>query len=138
HLYTARNFPKEYWNRIAFINEPTIRLVHNAVIEPHGAGFKEKDDWNLMASSDEWFGPVHSQVGPDGAVWVADWYNFIIQHNVFVPAQAPSEFVLPFIDQPWGQGNAFKSPMRDVNHGRIYRVVYKKGKSYTPVKLSAD
>lgn len=138
HLYTARNFPKAYWNRIAFVNEPTVRLVHQAIIEADGAGFKEKDDWNLMASSDEWFGPVHAQVGPDGAVWVADWYNFIIQHNVFVPAQAPSEFILPFTEQPHGQGNAFSSPMRDVNHGRIYRIVYKNARPYKPLTLSAS
>lgn len=136
HLYTARNFPKEYWNRIAFICEPTIRLVHNAVIEKDGAGFAEKDGWNFMASSDEWFGPVQATVGPDGAVWVADWYNFIIQHNVFVPRQAPSEFVLPFIDQPHGQGNAFHSEMRDLNHGRIYKVVYKNAKKQPQMKLS--
>jgi putative membrane-bound dehydrogenase-like protein len=137
-LYTARDFPKEYWNRIAFVNEPTIRLTHSAVLEPQGAGFVEKDGWNLLASSDEWFGPVHAEVGPDGALWVADWYNFIIQHNVFVERQAPSRMVLPFEDQPHGQGNAFESPLRDTNHGRIYRVVYKNAKPYEPMQLSED
>lgn len=137
-LYTARDFPKEYWNRIAFVNEPTIRLTHNAIIEPEGAGFVEKDGWNLLASSDEWFGPVHAEVGPDGAVWIADWYNFIIQHNVFVERQAPSRMVLPFTDQPHGQGNAFKSELRDTNHGRIYRLVYKKAEPYQPIQLSKD
>ncbi len=135
-FYTARNYPKSYWNRVALVTEPTIRLVHNAIIEPDGAGFKEKDGWNFMASSDEWFGPVHAEVGPDGNVWVADWYNFIIQHNVFVPAQSPSEFILPFTEQPHGQGNAFVSPMRDLNHGRVYRVVYKNGKKAPMLKLS--
>jgi putative membrane-bound dehydrogenase-like protein len=136
HFYTARDFPKKYWNRIAFVNEPTMRLVHNAIIEPDGAGFKESDGWNLTASSDEWYGPVQSQVGPDGAVWIADWYNFIIQHNVFVPRQAPSEFVLPFTEQPHGQGNAFISPLRDTNHGRIYRVIYKSAANKPAMKLS--
>nr|WP_295930857.1 PVC-type heme-binding CxxCH protein [uncultured Dyadobacter sp.] len=136
HFYTARSFPKEYWNRVAFVTEPTIRLVHNAILEPDGAGFREKDGWNLMASSDEWFGPVQAEVGPDGAVWIADWYNFIIQHNVFVPAQSPAEFVLPFKDQPRGPGNAFSSPMRDLNHGRVYRVVYRNGKKTPTMKLS--
>lgn len=136
HFYTARSFPKEYWNRVAFINEPTVRLVHNAVIERDGAGFKEKDGWNLMASSDEWFGPVHAETGPDGAVWVADWYNFIIQHNVFVKEQAPRETILPFTDQPHGKGNAFESEHRDVSHGRVYRIVYKNAKPYVPVRLS--
>ena len=138
HFYTARNFPKEYWNRIAFVSEPTIRLVHNAIIEPDGAGFKEKDGWNFMASSDEWFGPVQAEVGPDGAVWIADWYNFIIQHNVFVPAQSPAEFIIPFKEQPHGPGNAFSSPMRDLSHGRVYRVIYKNGKKNTALKLSKE
>lgn len=135
-MYTARDYPKSYWNRSAFITEPTVRLVHNAIIEPDGAGFKEKDGWNLLSSSDEWFGPVHAEVGPDGAVWVLDWYNFIIQHNVFVPAQAPSEKVLPFTEQPHGPGNAFESDLRDKKHGRVYRVVYKKGKHDEKYKLS--
>ncbi|MEO5995847.1 MAG: PVC-type heme-binding CxxCH protein [Chitinophagaceae bacterium] len=138
HMYTARNFPKEYWNRMAFVCEPTVRVLHNAIIEPKGSGFAEKDNWNMMASSDEWFGPVHAEVGPDGALWVADWYNFIIQHNVFVEQQAPSLMVLPFKEQPRGQGNAFISPLRDINFGRVYRVVYKKGKTYSPLKLSKD
>lgn len=138
HFYTARNFPKEYWNRIAFVTEPTIRLVHKAIVEKDGAGFKEIDGWNLMASSDEWFGPVQAEVGPDGAVWIADWYNFIIQHNVFVPAQSPAEFIIPFKEQPHGPGNAFSSPMRDLNHGRVYRVVYKNGKKFPGLKLSKD
>ena len=137
HFYTARNYPKEYWNRIAFVSEPTVRLIHNAIIEPDGAGFTEKDGWNLTASSDEWYGPVQAEVGPDGAVWIADWYNFIIQHNVFVPAQAPSDMVLPVsTKQPHGQGNAFSSPLRDINHGRIYRVVYKNAKENKPLHLS--
>lgn len=137
-FYTARNFPEEYWNRIAFVAEPTIRLVHNAILEADGAGFAESDGWNFMASSDEWFGPVQAKVGPDGAVWVVDWYNFIIQHNVFVPRQAPSEKVLPFKDQPHGEGNAFESELRDKMHGRIYRLVYKGGGESQGFELSKD
>ena len=41
NLYTARSFPKEYWNRIAFVCEPTGRVVHQAIQEPDGAGYKE-------------------------------------------------------------------------------------------------
>ncbi|MGK6349846.1 PVC-type heme-binding CxxCH protein [Parapedobacter sp. DT-150] len=138
-LYTARDYPREYWNRVAFVTEPTVRLVHNAVIEPDGAGFKEHDGWNLVASSDEWYGPIHAEVGPDGAVWILDWYNFIIQHNVFVPAQAPSDKVLPFVEQPHGPGNAFESDLRDKKYGRVYRLVYKDAKHKTThKKLSKD
>ena len=67
--------------KIAFVCEPTGHVVHMARIEKEGAGFVEKDSWNLFASADEWVAPVDAKVGPDGAVWVLDWYNFIVQHN---------------------------------------------------------
>jgi putative membrane-bound dehydrogenase-like protein len=140
HFYAARSFPEEYWNRVAFVTEPTVKLIHQAIIEKDGAGFKEKDGWNFLASSDEWVGPVQAEVGPDGAVWVADWYNFIIQHNTFVPRQAPTEYILPLTlaDQKLGQGNALETNLRDIDRGRVYRVVYKKAKSYTPPVLSKN
>lgn len=115
NFYTARSFPQKYWNRIAFVAEPTGRVLHNAIINPEGSGYKEKNGFNILASSDEWFSPVHAEVGPDGALWVADWYNFIIQHN-----PTPRGFEN-------GAGNAYINPLRDAKHGRIYRMVYKGG-----------
>ena len=113
YLYTARSFPKEYWNRIAFINEPTAHIIGQGIMEKQGAGFVTRDGWNLAAGAEEWFAPVHTQVGPDGAVWFADWYNFIIQHN-----PTPQGFTN-------GPGNAYVSQLRDHQRGRIYRVAYK-------------
>ncbi|MBI0398356.1 PVC-type heme-binding CxxCH protein [Cyclobacterium marinum] len=115
NFYTARSFPKTYWNKVAFVAEPTGRVLHNAIITPEGSGFKEKNGFNLLASSDEWFSPVHAEVGPDGAVWIADWYNFIIQHN-----PTPKGFEN-------GEGNAYINPLRDSKHGRIYRLIYQGG-----------
>jgi azurin len=126
NVYTARTYPKEYWNRIAFVNEPTGRVVHQAILEKTGAGYDEKDGFNLVASADDWFGPVVAQVGPDGHVWIADWYNFIIQHN-----PTPTGFQT-------GQGNAYINPLRDQTHGRIYRVVYTGAPAYKPISLSKD
>lgn len=126
NFYTARNFPKQYWNRIAFVAEPTGRVLHNAIIEKEGSGFKEKNGFNILASSDEWFSPVHAEVGPDGALWVADWYNFIIQHN-----PTPKGFEN-------GPGNAYINPLRDAKHGRIYRLVYKGNDDYKSMSLSPD
>ena len=126
-LYTARAFPKEYWNRVAFISEPTGRLVHRHILEQQGAGFVEKDDgWNVVASSDNWFGPVEAKVGPDGALWILDWYNFIIQHN-----PTPDGF-----DN--GEGNAYIDPLRDNTRGRIYRLVHEDAKRYKPLKLNPE
>ena len=126
NLYTARSFPREYWNRIALVNEPTGGVVHKAVLEKQGAGFVEKDGWNLLGAVDEWVGPVDAQVGPDGAVWVADWYNFIIQHN-----PTPAGFLN-------GEGNAYENALRDKTHGRIYRIVYTGGTPSTQPSLSKD
>jgi putative membrane-bound dehydrogenase-like protein len=112
-LYTARSFPKQYWNRIAFINEPTAHLIGQGIIEKQGAGFVTRDGWNLLAGAEEWVAPVQAQVGPDGAVWVSDWYNFIAQHN-----PTPPDFAN-------GAGNAYETSMRDESRGRIYRVVYR-------------
>ena len=126
NLYTARSFPKEYWNRIAFVCEPTGHLLHRAILEKDGAGFKEKDGWNMLASADEWVSPVHAEVGPDGALWILDWYNFIIQHN-----PTPKGFET-------GKGNAHVNPLRDKKHGRIYRLAYKKAPTYRPIQLSLE
>jgi azurin len=126
NLYTARSFPKSYWNKVAFVCEPTGRVVHQAIMQQNGAGFIEKDGWNFLASADEWAGPVHAEVGPDGAVWIADWYDFIIQHN-----PTPRGFEN-------GAGNAYINPLRDREKGRIYRIVYKDAKPYKPIQLSRN
>ncbi len=126
NLYTARNFPKEYWNRIAFVNEPTARVIHRSILEREGSGFKEQDGWSFLASADEWMAPVHSEVGPDGALWVADWYNYIIQHN-----PVPKGFQN-------GKGNAYVNPLRDRTHGRIYRVIWEGAKPSEIKKLDKN
>jgi putative membrane-bound dehydrogenase-like protein len=131
-LYTARNYPPQYWNRVALVTEPTGHLVHMAVLEKDGAGFVEKDGWNLFASSDEWVSPVEAKVGPDGAVWVLDWYNFIIQHN---PTPTPERGGYQAEN---GEGNAYENPLRDKAHGRIWRVVYKGARPNEPLQLHQD
>ncbi len=113
-LYTARLFPKEWWNCTAFVTEGTGHLVGTFLIRPDGtggAGFKSQNDWNLIASDDEWCAPIMAEVGPDGAVWVIDWYNYIVQHN-----PTPAGFKT-------GKGNAYETELRDKKHCRIYRVL---------------
>lgn len=111
-LYTARRYPQSWWNRIAFVCEPTGHLVGAFVLSRDGAGYKSTNPFNLTASVDEWAAPTKAEVGPDGNVWVIDWYNYIVQHN-----PTPQGFKN-------GKGNAYESELRDKKHGRIYRVVY--------------
>ncbi len=122
-IYTARTYPREYWNRTAFISEPTAHLTATMTFEPSGTSFKAKYGWNLVASDDEWCAPIDAQVGPDGHMWVMDWYNFIVQHN-----PTPAGFRN-------GKGNAYETELRDKTHGRIYRVVYTKAKPEKPFTL---
>ncbi|MFT7633374.1 MAG: putative membrane-bound dehydrogenase-like protein, partial [Mariniblastus sp.] len=110
-IYTAREYPQEYWNRVAFVNGPTGHLVGSFVLNKTGSDFHSTSPFNLLASDDEWTAPIMSEVGPDGQVWVIDWYNYIVQHN-----PTPEGFTT-------GKGQAYETDLRDKKHGRIYRVV---------------
>ncbi|MDB5295463.1 MAG: putative rane-bound dehydrogenase, partial [Phycisphaerales bacterium] len=125
-LYTARTWPSYYWNRTAFVSEPTGHVVGQFLLQPRGAGFFARNDASLLASTDEWTSPIFAEVGPDGQVWVIDWYNFVVQHNPI-----PQGFEK-------GAGNAYVNPLRDKTHGRIYRLVYGAGKPSPVLKLSRD
>jgi len=126
NFYTARAFPKKYWNKTAFVCEPTGHVVHQNIMEKKGTDYEDIEGFNLLAGADEWVSPVFAEVGPDGAVWIADWYSFIIQHN-----PQPTGFKM-------GVGNAYETDLRDYTHGRIYRVGYNKAPNYTPLSLSKN
>ena len=130
HLYTARSFPREWWNSTALVNAPTGNLVYRAQIRPEGSHFVAENGWNLVASADEWFSPIYSEVGPDGAIWMSDWYSFLIQHNP-TPNSGRGGF-----DAKRGKGNAFESPLRDYTRTRIYRFTAKGSKPSQTFDLS--
>jgi uncharacterized protein len=111
-LYTARTYPRYYWNQTAFVAEPTGHLLATFTLQRRGSDVADYYGWNLVASDDEWTAPISAEVGPDGHVWVIDWYNYIVQHN-----PTPHGFKT-------GTGNAYETPLRDKTHGRIYRIVY--------------
>ncbi len=122
-LYTARTYPPEYWDRTAFVAEPTGHLVATFQVESNGTSFRSHYGWNLLASDDEWAAPIMAEVGPDGNVWVIDWYNYIVQHN-----PTPQGFKT-------GKGGAYETELRDKKHGRIYRVICKNAKPTAPLSL---
>ena len=125
-VYTARAYPKWYWNRAAFVTEPTGHLTATFLLEPIGADFTSDNTWNLVASDDEWTAPIAAEVGPDGHVWIIDWYNYIVQHN-----PTPQGFET-------GKGNAYVTSLRDKTHGRVYRIVSKDAPKAAPVQLDPE
>jgi len=126
-IYNARTYPREYWNQAAFVSEPTGHLLGKFKLKQDGAGYAAKNEWNMLASRDEWVSPIQAKVGPDGMLWVIDWYNLVIQHN-----PTPEDF-------EQGEGNAYETPLRDREHGRIYRIVPAgEDASYEPRDLSGS
>ena len=119
-LYNGRKYPKKYWNAL-MVTEPTAHIVLAGFMEPNGAIFREKEGHpeNFLASSDDWVAPVFADIGPDENIWIADWYNPVIQHN---PDRRGMR------NQVWnadrGPGNAHLNPLRDTEHGRIYILEY--------------
>ncbi len=113
----------------ALVCEPTMKNIALMDIQPSGAGYVAKDGFNLVASSDEWMSPVFAEVGPDGAVWFADFQNYIIQHNP-TPSVERGGFAAKT-----GVGGAHENPLRDHARGRIYRVVWNEAKKSTVTSL---
>jgi putative membrane-bound dehydrogenase-like protein len=122
------HLPKRFQGK-AMVCEPTMKLISLMDVQSDGAGYTAKDAYNLVASSDEWMSPVFAEVGPDGAVWFADFQNFIIQHN-----PTPSVERGGFKGET-GVGGAHVNDLRDHERGRIYRVVVK-GTNPRPAKPS--
>lgn len=117
-IYSS-NLPDRFQGK-AMVCEPTMKVVSLMDVQPDGAGYVAKDGFNLLASSDEWTSPVFAEVGPDGAVWVADWQNYIIQHNP-TPSVERGGYAAKT-----GPGGAHENPLRDHGRGRIYRIVWDK------------
>jgi len=122
--------PKRFQG-MAMVCEPTMKVVSLMDVQPDGAGWTARDAYNLYASTDEWNSPVHAEVGPDGAVWVADFENFIIQHNP-TPSLERGGFV-----GTTGPGGAHENDLRDHGRGRIYRI-YSKGLNPRPAEPSME
>lgn len=94
----------------AFICESAQNLVQRQILYPDGASFRSElpyEGREFLASTDEWFRPVFLQLGPEGALYLADMYRKVIDHPSYVPEEARA-------------GMDFESGKGD---GRIYRIV---------------
>jgi putative membrane-bound dehydrogenase-like protein len=86
-VYTADLFPREYRGNV-FVCDPANNLVHREVLVEKGAVFSARrvdPDVEFLASTDNWFRPVHLSVGPDGAIYVLDFYREVIETPLSLP-----------------------------------------------------
>jgi putative heme-binding domain-containing protein len=109
---TGRHFPDD-WQGNLVSGSFASQLIYRYDFSETGAKIAGKQKAPLVTSKHRKFRPVDVQMGPDGALYIADWYDEIIQHNQ--------------ID--------FRDPRRDHSHGRIWRVVAKDRPLVTPPKL---
>lgn len=81
-LYQGDLFPARFQNA-AFVGESVHNLVHVSSIREEGASFRASrtlEGREFLASTDSWFRPVNFYVGPDGALYVVDYYRKIVEH----------------------------------------------------------
>ncbi|MGI9473849.1 MAG: PVC-type heme-binding CxxCH protein [Rubripirellula sp.] len=78
-VYEGGLFPKEFDGSIIAPNALHNLVWHSERI-PDGSTYRTVDQPNLVETSDRWFRPVYSGVGPDGAVYIADWYDSRLSH----------------------------------------------------------
>jgi glucose/arabinose dehydrogenase/lysophospholipase L1-like esterase len=100
---SSRNFPDEMQGDYLLNNTMNFQGILRYVMKEDGSGFTTSPAEPLLQSSDPNFRPVDLQFGPDGALYVCDWYNPIIG----------------YID------TSLRDPNRDKTRGRIWRITYK-------------
>ena len=100
-LYSEQ-FPEEWQGSAITCDFRSHRIVQFSIDE-QGAGYAAQEQPELVRGLSNTFRPIDVKLGPDGALYVADWSNPIIQHGE--------------VD--------FRDPRRDKSHGRIWRISYK-------------
>lgn len=111
--YADVQFPEEFQGNF-FIGDVVNSRVHRYTGTWKGSSPVGKSEVDFIKSEDPWFRPVNIKLGPDGALYVADFYNAIIGHY-----EVPLDH-----------------PKRDKQRGRIWRITYK-GKKNDKLDLSA-
>jgi putative membrane-bound dehydrogenase-like protein len=78
-VYQGGSYRRKYHNQYIAAN-----LLSNAIywhaLEPQGSSFKARFGGELLTANDTWFRPVDCLTGPDGSVYIADWYDKRANH----------------------------------------------------------
>ncbi len=73
-IYQGDQFPPEY-RGMALQGNIHDNAIHQDRLDPRGSTFAASFVRDFVRANDGWFMPVSTQVGPDGAVWIMDWYD---------------------------------------------------------------
>lgn len=123
-IYRGVNFPADYKGN-AFVPEPSANLIkRNILTDENGVvtGKQAWDDQEFLAATDERFRPVNLYNGPDGCLYIVDFYRGIIQHRIYLTSYLRQQMESRNMQGPTG-------------NGRIYRVVHEGGRKEPAPKL---
>jgi putative heme-binding domain-containing protein len=101
-IVRSDRFPADWQGDVITLDFRAHRVVRFKVSD-QDSGFVTKEMPDVMRTTADSFRPIDVRMGPDGAFYIADWSNPIIQHGE--------------VD--------FRDPRRDKSHGRIWRVSMK-------------
>jgi putative membrane-bound dehydrogenase-like protein len=86
-VYTADLLPAEYRGSV-FVCDPANNVIIRDTLTPKGATFVARRghaECEFLASTDNWFRPVYLTLGPDGAIYVLDFYREVIETPLSLP-----------------------------------------------------
>ncbi len=113
-IVSSRAFPDSAQGNVLFNTFIGFQGIRQHKVSESGSGIVGHETVPLLQSKDPNFRPVDLQFGPDGALYVVDWYDPIIQHGE----------------------QAFRDPQRDHARGRIWRITHRDMATLDPVDLS--
>jgi putative heme-binding domain-containing protein len=79
-VYEDRALPSSYWGKFFGVEPLQGRIVYGR-IDRDGSSFKTRDLGRPVVTSDAWFRPVNLTVGPDGDIYICDFYEKKISHR---------------------------------------------------------
>jgi len=121
----GRSVEQTQFNEHLLTCEPVHNLIQHNVLRPSGSTYvaeraPDELEGEFLASKDEWFRPVYLTTGPDGALYIADMYRFMIEHPDWLPAEGKEDY------RPYYRLGQDK--------GRIWRVKRSDGQALSPVR----
>jgi putative membrane-bound dehydrogenase-like protein len=79
-IYQGGLLPERFNNRDLYSNM-RVNAMRVSQLVPVGSTFETHFQEDLLTSTDRWFRPVKAHTGPDGAVYICDWYDYNISHS---------------------------------------------------------